>query len=398
MLSKRVQSLKPSPTLALAAKAGELRSQGEDVISLSVGEPDWDTFDSIKQAGITAIQQGKTKYAPSAGLPELREAIAEQTSKDLGVQFSPSEVTVSTGGKFIIYSALQCLIDPGHEVLIPAPYWVSYPTMVELAGGQPVIVSCGEESGFRLTPEALRGCINDSSRLLILNTPSNPTGLMYSESELLALGAVLEEHPRLLVLSDDIYNRLVFNDSGLAPHLLQACPRLKDRCVIVNGLSKTYSMTGWRMGWAIGPQELIQAMNRLQSQSVSCASPFTQLAGLAAIQGGEGELKSSLEHLHKRKDFVVKALGSLPDVKVHEPHGAFYVWTDISAYLGRSFKGQKLSHSREFAQALLEDQKLVVVPGQEFGLDGYLRISYAIEEARMAQAVERLGAFLAEVQ
>ncbi|MCB0384963.1 MAG: pyridoxal phosphate-dependent aminotransferase, partial [Bdellovibrionales bacterium] len=273
MLADRVASLKPSPTLALAAKAKELKKQGHDVYSLTVGEPDWDTFEQIKAAGIEAIKSGQTKYAPANGLPELREAICEQTILDLGHHYDADQVTVSAGAKFVLYSALQSLINPGDEVIIPSPYWVSYPTMVELAGGLPVIAACGPETGFKLTANALERTITPKTKMIILNSPSNPTGSVYSMEEWKQIGDVLKKHKQVIVLSDDIYNRLVFDSSDVAPHILQATPDLADRTVVINGVSKTYSMTGWRLGWAVGPKDVIKAMTNLQSQSVSCASP-----------------------------------------------------------------------------------------------------------------------------
>ncbi len=398
MLSERAKSLKPSPTLALAAKAKELKAEGKDVISLSVGEPDWDTFQSIKRVGIEAIESGCTKYSPANGLPELRSAIAKQTNSDFGMDYNPNDVTVTTGGKFVIFSALQVLCNPQDEVIIPAPYWVSYPTMVELADGLPRVVLCDKASGFKLTPKLLRENINEKTKILILNSPSNPTGCMYTEAELKALSEVLLEHPKIVILSDDIYNRLVFNGEGLAPHILKVEPRLKDRTLVLNGASKTYSMTGWRVGWAVGPNEIISAMTKFQSQSVSCACTFSQKATLQAIENGTKELEEAKRLLKFRRDFVYEQINTLPNIKSAEPEGAFYVWPDISFYLGKQFKGKKLKTSRDFCQALLEDQMVAAVPGIEFGLDGYLRISYALNEDRMSEAIKRIECFIEKIQ
>lgn len=395
-LSDRVSSLKPSPTLALAAKAKELAAQGHKVIALSVGEPDWDSFEVAKKAGIKAIEEGFSKYVPSNGMPELRKAIAVQTQKETGVTYSPDEVTVSTGGKFVIFSALQSLINKGDEVIIPAPFWVSYPTMVELAEGTPVIVSCPASTNFKLTRDLLAKAITPKTRLLILNSPSNPTGVMYSKAELKELADVLRDHPQVLVMSDDIYNRLVF-EGGVAPHLLHVAPELKDRLVIVNGAAKTFSMTGWRVGWALGPLPLIKAMTNYQSQSVSCAASMAQKATLAAIQDGEPELQDALKKLKVRRDFVLGLMNKVPGVKTASPDGAFYIWPDVSSYFGKSYNGKKISGSGDFAAMLLEDQKVVAVPGNEFGLDGFLRISYVISDSAMTEAVERLKAFLAKL-
>lgn len=395
-LADRVSSLKPSPTLALAAKAKELAAQGHKVIALSVGEPDWDSFEVAKKAGIEAIQNGFSKYVPSNGIPELRKAIAIQTKKETGVEYSPDDVTVSTGGKFVIFSALQSLLNKGDEVIIPAPYWVSYPTMVELAEGTPVIVSCPAKCNFKLTRELLAKAITPKTRLLILNSPSNPTGVSYTKAELKELADVLRDHPQVLVMSDDIYNRLVF-EGGVAPHLLHVAPELKDRILIVNGAAKTFSMTGWRVGWALGPQAWIKAMTNYQSQSVSCAASMAQKATLAAIEQGEPELQKAIKQLKIRRDFVCGLLDKVPGVKNGCPDGAFYVWPDISSFFGKSYNGKKITGSGEFAQALLEDQKVVCVPGNEFGLDGYLRISYVISDSAMTEAVDRLKAFIAKL-
>ena len=278
MLAERVKNLKPSPTLALAAKAREMKKNGLDVISLSVGEPDWDTFAPVKEAGKADIDQGFTKYLPASGLAELREAVCRQTNADLGTDYKTSQVTITTGAKFVVFAAMQALIDPGDEVIIPAPYWVSYPTMAELAGGVPVAVACDKADGFKLSADKLRAAIGPKTKMLLLNSPSNPTGQVYTKEEFSALAEVLRQHPKMVVLSDDIYNRLVFDESGLAPHLLQAAPDLAERTVLVNGVSKTYSMTGWRVGWGIGPEAVIAAMGKYQSQSVSCACSISQKA------------------------------------------------------------------------------------------------------------------------
>ncbi len=397
MLSQRVKCLKPSATLALATKAKELKAAGNDVISLTVGEPDWDTFASIKKAGIQAIEDGDTKYVPSGGIPELRKVVAEQTSKDLSVDYDPAEVTVTSGGKFTIFSALQSVIDPGDEVIIPAPYWVSYPTQVELAEGKPVVVKTKKENRFTMTAKELEEAITDKTKLLILNSPSNPTGNMYSKEMLAELADVLKKHPQVLIMSDDIYNRLVFCENGLAPHILHIAPELKDRVIIINGVSKTYSMTGWRLGWALANKQIIGAMNKYQSQSVSCAAGFTQKASVQAVVGGADELSEAMQKLKKRKDLVVAAMNALPGIEVTEPDGAFYVWPDVSSYFGKKWKGKELVTSSDFSAALLESKMVVTVPGIEFGLDGYLRLSYALSENKMQEAVERIKTFLTEI-
>lgn len=394
MLADRVVSLEPSPTLALAAKAKRLKSQGYDVCSLTVGEPDWDTFDAIKKSGIEAIEKGMTKYAPAEGLPELRSAICQQTVLDLGVHYDPTQVTVSTGAKFIIYGALQCLINPGDEVVIPAPYWVSYPTMVKLAGGVPVIANCGIEESFKLTPEILSKSISSRTKMLILNSPSNPTGAVYSREELQALAEVLNSHPHVLVLCDDIYNRLIFTEDTVAPHLLQVEPKFVDRVIVVNGVSKTYSMTGWRLGWALGPEKIIKAMTNLQSQSVSCASPFVQIAAVEALRSGSDALPPYLKKLQLRRDFVYSALSKMEGVSVQKPEGAFYIWPDFRAICGRRYKGKTLENCADIARVLLEEELVAVVPGAEFGSPGFLRLSFALNEDKLGKALMKIETFL----
>ncbi|NQZ00579.1 MAG: pyridoxal phosphate-dependent aminotransferase, partial [Bdellovibrionales bacterium] len=382
MIADKIKNLKGSPTLTLAAKAGELKAAGEDVISLSVGEPDWDTFDSIKSAAKAAMDEGKTKYTPVGGTPELRKAIAVQTSEDLSLEYEAANVTVSSGGKFVIYSAFQTLLNPGDEVLIPSPYWVSYPDMVTLVGGAPKVVTTKAENGFKMTADELKAAITDKTKILVLNSPSNPTGEIYTAEELSGLGEVLKQNPHVMVLSDDIYNRLVF-DGGLAPHILQSTPELKERTLAVNGISKTYSMTGWRLGWAVGPKEVIAAMSRFQSQTTSCASSISQAAAVAAIQDGQQELKETLKMLKQRRDFVYQGINNIEGIEATEPQGAFYIWPDVSSLLGKSYNGKKLESAADFSQALLEAKMVVAVPGTAFGQDGRLRVSYALGQERM---------------
>jgi aspartate aminotransferase len=395
MLSQRALKLKPSPTLALAAKAKELAAQGKDVISLSVGEPDWDTYGVVKAAAIQAIEEGMTKYTPAAGIPELRKAIARQVNGDLGQNYSFQQATVTAGAKFIVFSALQMICDPGDEVIIPAPYWVSYPTMVELADAVPVIVT--PETGNKITGTALRSAITDKTKALILNSPSNPTGDMYSVQELSELAVVLREYPKLVVLSDDIYNRLVFNERGLAPHLLEVAPDLVDRVVLINGASKSYSMTGWRIGWALGPEQLIRAMSDYQSQSVSCASGFSQKAAIVAIEQGDTLLVESRQLLRARRDFAFERLTKMSGVRCALPEGAFYIWPDVSFYFGKKWDGQEIRDSRDFARCFLDAYNVAAVPGYEFGADPFIRISYALGQERMAEALNRLEKFLSEI-
>jgi aspartate aminotransferase len=393
MLSKKAQSLKPSPTLAIAAKAKELAAQGHSVISLSVGEPDWDTFQAIKDVGIQAIQAGQTKYAPANGTPQLRTAIAHKTKQLLGVEYSPNEVTVSAGAKMILFSALQVLCDPGDEVLIPAPYWVSYPTMVELVDGVPVIVPSDELTGFKPLASQIEKYVTAKTKVLLLNSPNNPTGMMYSRAEIADIALMLKKYPNIVIISDDIYNQLVFTGEEVAPHLLHVAPELKSRIINVNGASKSYSMTGWRIGWAVGPEPVIKAMSNYQSQTVSCAAPFTQAAALAGLQYCDEEIKKSVEVLRERRNLFVEALNTVKGWRAGLPQGAFYVWADIRELLGRKYQGKTLETSNDVAAALLDAQKVAVIPGGESGLEGYLRLSFALHERDLNEAVKRIRLF-----
>ena len=398
MLSRRANLLKPSPILMLAAKAGELKASGKDVLSLTIGEPDWPTYPAAQEAGIQAIREGRTRYSPPNGIPELRKAIAAQASADLGLPYEPSQVTVTSGAKFILFSALQALVDPGDEVLIPAPFWASYTTMVELAEGRPRIVVCDERTQFKLTPELLRQGLNDKTKALLLNSPSNPTGKTYSKDELLALAKVLRDHPRVMIISDDIYNRLILTGETLAPHILHVAPDLRDRTVVMNGASKSYAMTGWRLGWALGPKAVIDAMSSYQSQSVSCASAVSQYATLAAIQKCDADVRETVSSLRKRRDSILKGLAEVPGVRAIVPEGAFYIWLDVSQHLGRSYRGKPAPGSAELAQLLLEHELVAVVPGAEFGLEGYFRLSYACSIEAATQACQRIARFFGELK
>ncbi len=393
MLSKRVSHLKPSPTLALSARAKELKSKGRDVISLAVGEPDWNTFQEASDAGIQAIKEGFTKYVPASGTLELRKAIAQKTSQETGISYEFKNVSVTGGAKFSIFTALQCLVDSGDEVIFSSPYWVSYPTMVELSEGTAVKVPTLESEKFKLQNSSLRKHLSDKTKVLLLNSPSNPTGEYYEESELKKIADVILENPRIVVLVDDIYNCLTFNGK-VAPHILNVAPELSDRTVCVNGVSKTYAMTGWRIGWAVGPEAIIKKMTNYQSQALGCASAISQRAALAAIKKGQPELETSLKILRKRRDFAVNALNTIEGLHVSSPGGAFYIWLNISKFLKKSFEEQTLQTSSDFCEALFKNQMVVTVPGIEFGMEGYLRLSYALSQEKMSEAIGRIHTFV----
>lgn len=402
MLSKRAAGLKPSPTLALVAKAKELEKQGHDVISLTVGEPDWPTVASACEAGVEAIRRGITKYTAAAGTLELRQAVAAKIRDEIGAEYGPGEVMVGPGAKFVIFSALQMICDPGDEVVLHSPYWVSYPTMIELAGGTPKIVECGEKENFKITPTMLEKAITPKTKGFLFCSPSNPTGIMYSEAELRGLAEVLRRHPGVVILSDDIYNRLVFDGTRVAPHLLKVAPDLKDRLVTVNGGSKAYSMTGWRIGWAAGPAALIRAMGDYQSQATGAPSSISQHAALAAVKNGEKDILEAVKLLIKRRKNAMAALERVPGLRAINPDGAFYLWVDVSAHGGKTHAGTdgaaggsprgstKIASDKEFCEVLLNEYFVATVPGGESGAPGYMRLSFATSEEKFAAACDRM--------
>lgn len=394
ILSKRAQSLKPSPTLLMAARAQELQAKGHDVISLTVGEPDWNTVEVAAEAGVLAIREGFTKYTPAAGIPALKKAIVADTEKWLGAKYEPKQVCVGTGAKFILFSALQMLINNDDEVLIPSPYWVSYPAMTELAGGKSIIVPTEEKNNFKVTPAELEKFVSSKTRALILCSPSNPTGMIYSREELTAIAEWLKKYPNIFVISDDIYNRLLFSNEGVAPHLLHVAPDLQSRILVVNGASKSYAMTGWRVGWGLGPDALMKSMADFMSQSTSNVTSVSQMAALAALQKGEGELQETLLLLRKRRDLALKALqGNLKHIKSHVPQGAFYLWVDVKSLFGKTSHETKIRDSKDVAEILLNHYYVATVPGIEFGTEGYLRLSLAVSEQQMHSAITRLKDF-----
>lgn len=391
-LANKAANLKTSPTLALVAKAKELQAKGHDVISLTVGEPDWPTMDVAAKAGIKAIETGFTKYTAANGTIELRQAIAKKVRDEIGVEYAAgSDIMVGPGAKFVIFSALQMICDPGDEVIINTPYWVSYPTMIELSGGTPKIVECGKECNFKITAEALAQAITPKTKGFLFCSPSNPTGLMYNETELKAIAEVLRKNPRVVILSDDIYNRLVFGGRRVAPHLLQVAPDLKDRTVCINGGSKAYSMTGWRIGWASGPAGLIKAMGDYQSQATGAPSSISQAAALAAMGAPDSEIAEVVKLLETRLGKAAAALERVPGFKLTKPDGAFYMWVDVSAHTGKTHGSTKIASDKEFCDVLLNEYHVATVPGAECGSPGYMRLSFATSEEKFAKACERMA-------
>jgi aspartate aminotransferase len=393
LLSERISRIKPSPTIAIADAARAMKESGLDVIALAQGEPDMDTPAHIREAGINAIEQGLTRYTAVTGTPNLRQAIADKLKRDHGIPASASTVIVGTGGKQVLFNALLATLNDGDEVLVPAPYWVSYPDMVQLAGGVSIPVECPESDGFKLTPQGLRAALTPKTRWLILNSPSNPTGAVYTGPELRALADVLKDYPDVLVMSDDMYEKLVFDDTEFVT-MAQVAPELSDRILTVNGVSKAYCMTGWRIGYGHGPKWLIDAMSTIQSQSTSNPSSISQAAATAALNGPQDFIATHNEIFQRRRNLVVSMLNDCPGIRCAMPDGAFYVYPNCAGTLGRTTaSGIQINNDFDFSEALLKEQQVAVVPGQAFGLSPYFRISYATSDEALAKACERIKRF-----
>jgi aspartate aminotransferase len=390
IIATRLAAIKPSPTIAVAGLALELKAAGRDVIGLAAGEPDFDTPDHVKQAACAAIEAGETKYTVVDGTPALKAAVAAKFRRENGLEYRLDEISVAAGGKQIIYNAMMASLNPGDEVIIPAPYWVSYPDIVLLAGGTPKFVSCTEEAGFRMSPGDLEQAITPRTKWLILNSPNNPTGAAYDPSQLRALTDVLVAHRHVWVLSDDIYEHLLYDGMEFAtPAALE--PRLRDRCLTMNGIAKAYAMTGWRIGYAGGPVELIRAMAKIQSQSTSNPCSVSQAAAVEALQGPQDFVAERSRIMSGRRDLAVELLNQVPGLRCHRPEGAFYVYPNCAGALGRrSPAGSLLSSSEDFARYLLEQEGVAVVPGAGFGMDPYIRISYATSNELLAEACRRI--------
>jgi aspartate aminotransferase len=390
IIARRLAAIKPSPTIAVTSLARELKAAGRDVIGLGAGEPDFDTPDSIKEAAIAAIRAGQTKYTAVDGTPELKAAVAAKFRRENGLEFGLDEISVGTGGKQIIYNALMATLDPGDEVVIPAPYWVSYPDMVLLAGGTPVFVTCPDQTGFKLRSEDLEAAITPRTKWLILNSPSNPTGAAYTEAELRELTDVLRRHPQVWLLTDDIYEHLVYDDFRFVTPLTVE-PGLRRRCLTMNGVAKAYAMTGWRIGYAGGPAELIRAMAKVQSQSTSNPCSISQAATVAALTGPQDFLLGWVATFKRRRDLVVEMLNRSPVLRCHRPEGAFYVYPSCAGAIGRRTPADEvLADSEGFARYLLESAGVAVVHGTAFGMDPYFRISYATSTELLEEACRRI--------
>jgi aspartate aminotransferase len=394
-LAERTLLIKPSVTLAIAAKAGKLRSQGIDVINFSAGEPDFDTPDRIKAAAIEALKRGMTKYTDVRGIEPLRQAIAQKYLSEHGLRYQISEILVSCGAKHSLYNLFQAVVNPGDEVLVPAPYWVSYADMALLAGGVPKIIQTSEASGFRITAQQLAKALSSHTRVFVLNSPSNPTGASYEETELMAIAQVLERH-NCLIVTDDIYDKIVY-DGFTIRNLATLASSLRDRIVIVNGVSKSYAMTGWRIGYALGPTDIIDAASKIQSQSTSNPTSIAQAAALEAIQGPQEDVAIMLGEFAKRRTVVVERLNAISGVQCLKPQGAFYVFPNIAAFIGKNVNGKSLTSPCDIADYLLEEAKVAAVPGEDFGSNEHIRLSYATSLENIEEGCRRMRDAFAKI-
>jgi len=384
-LAKRVQRIKPSPTLAVTQRAAELKAAGHDIVSLGAGEPDFDTPEHIKEAAIKAIRDGKTKYTAVDGIPSLKKAIAEKLEKFNGLSYDLNQITVSTGGKQCIYNFLQAVIQEGDEVIIPSPYWVSYPDMTLLADGVPVFIQTDMKNRFKITPEQLEAAITPRTRVFIINGPSNPTGMSYTRAELEALGRVLLKHPQILVATDDMYEHILWTKEPFC-NLVMVCPELYERTIVLNGVSKAYSMTGWRIGYASGPQTIINAMNNIQSQSTSNPSSISQAAAEAALRGGIESTEAMVKTFKQRHDYLVQSLNAIEGIECLPGDGTFYTFPSMQKVIDR----MNMKSDLQLAEHLISTAGLALVPGSAFGSEGFMRLSFATGMPTLEKAIERL--------
>ncbi|BAO44407.1 pyridoxal phosphate-dependent aminotransferase [Thiolapillus brandeum] len=387
-LSTRVQAVKPSPTLAITARAAALRAAGEDVIGLGAGEPDFDTPEHIKVAAKAAIDQGKTKYTAVDGTATLKQAVIDKFKRDNGFDYQPEQILVSSGGKQSFFNLCQAILDPGDEVIIPAPYWVSYPDMVVLAGAAPVLVHADASQQFKITPAQLEGAITDNTRLFVINSPSNPTGMAYSQEELAALGEILLNHPRIVVATDDMYEHILWPGKSFV-NILNACPDLYPRTLVLNGVSKAYSMTGWRIGYAGGPADIIKAMKKIQSQSTSNPCSISQYAAEAALNGPQDCIAEMLTAFKSRHDYVVERLNSIDGMQALPSDGTFYVFPQVEGFIERL---NGINDDLELAEYLIEKAGVALVPGTAFGSPGHIRLSIATSMENLEKALDRIAA------
>ncbi len=393
-LARRLAEIQPSPTLALNARAKALAAAGKDVAGLSAGEPDFDTPEHIKEAAIQALREGFTKYTATTGIPELRAAIVRKLKEENQLDFAADQVIVTNGGKQALYNCFQALVSDGDEVVMFAPYWVSYPEQVLLAGGRPVVVPTRVEDGFRPDPEALARAITPRTRAVIFNSPGNPTGAVLPKENLLELATVMAVHPDILVITDDIYERLLYTGQPFV-NIANVAPALRTRTLVVNGMSKAYAMTGWRMGYAAGPKALITGMQLVQDQATSNVNSITQRAAVAALTGPQEPIQAMVREFHQRRDLLFAGLSQIPGVRCVKPEGAFYAFPDVSAWVGKSWKGKTLGSAHDISERLLEDLLVAAVPGEPFGAPGHLRFSFAASRATLEKGLQRLRDFAA---
>ena len=392
IISDSLKKIKPSPTIAVTQKARELKAAGKDVIGLGAGEPDFDTPDNIKQAAIKAINDGDTKYTAVDGTPALKKAIVEKFKKENNLDYTTDQITVGAGGKHVIYNAMMATLNEGDEVIVPAPYWVSYPDMVLLAGGKPVIMECDEKQGFKINPIDLEKFITPKTKWIILNSPSNPTGACYSEQDIKAIAAILEKHNHVYILSDDIYEHVTYE--GFKFFTIAQINSLKDRVLTMNGVSKAYSMTGWRIGYAAGPKDIVKAIAKIQSQSTTNPSSISQAASVEALSGTQDFIKKRADSFQERRDFVVKSLNDIDGINCLNPDGAFYVFPSCKGLIGKKDpNGKEIKSDTDFVQSLLENSGIAVVQGSAFGLEGFFRISYATSMENLKKALEKISSF-----
>ncbi|MEO5692126.1 MAG: pyridoxal phosphate-dependent aminotransferase [Usitatibacter sp.] len=400
LVANRLKVIKASPTLAVSAKAAKLKAEGRDVIAMGAGEPDFDTPQFIKDAAIAAMNKGFTKYTPAGGTTSLKKAIVAKYKRENGIDFTEKQILVSAGGKQTSFNLCLALLNDGDEAIIPAPYWVSYPDMAMMAGGKPVFVSAGIEQGFKITPQQLERAITPKSRLMWLNSPSNPTGAVYNADELKALGAVLRKHPNIVIATDDMYEHILLDGSKFV-NIVNVCPDLYDRTVVMNGVSKAYSMTGWRIGYCGGPAELIEAMENVQSHSTSNPSSISQYAAEAALTGDQSCIDPMVAAFKERAKVVTEGLNKIPGVKCLQPPGAFYAFPDCREAIKKLHAAGKIASATDMALCdylLAQPQAVAAVPGSAFGCEGYLRISFATSMENIKKAVERMGSAMATEQ
>jgi len=385
-LAARVQRIKPSPTLAVSARADELIRAGKDIINLSLGEPDFDTPDHIKAAAIQSLQEGFTKYTAVDGIPSLKKAIIEKFKRDNQLQYEAAQILVSCGAKHSLYNAFGAILNPQDEIIIPAPYWVSYPDMAKLMDATPIIVQTSLDQHFKITPAQLEAAITPKTRMIVINSPSNPTGVAYSKAKLAALGEILLKHPDIIIISDDIYEHTLWAKEPFA-NIVMACPGLYDRTIVINGMSKAYAMTGWRIGYAAGPAAIIGAMKKMQSQSTSNPTSFAQVASTIALTGDQSCIQTMIRAYKERHDFIVAALNAIPGVKCLPSDGTFYSFPNVEGVIKKS---NKIKNDLELADYLLNEAEIAVIPGSAFGAEGYLRLSYATSMEKIKEAMKRM--------